>query len=88
MVALGKTAPENARAIDPDPENCQKAAPRPGFETGREVGPAAGRSGGTVLAEETLAGTTRQGQHGTVAQVPLGTDRSAGLVTVVAGARW
>ena len=87
MVALGKTAPENARAIDPDPENCQKAAPRAGFETGREVGPAAGRSGGTVLAEETLAGTTRQGQLATLA--PLGSDHSAaGQVILVAAARW
>ena len=87
MVALGKTAPENARAIDPDPENCQKAAPRPGFETGREVGPAAGRSGGTVLAEETLAGTTRQGQLATLP--PPGSGRSAaGQVVLVSVARW
>ena len=81
-------APGNARAIAPDPENGEKAAPVSGFEIVREVGPADDRWGGTVLAEETLAGTTRQGQHGTVAQVPLGTDRSAGLVIVVAGARW
>ena len=88
IAAPRKAAPRNARAVAADPENGEKAAPVSGFEIVREVGPADDRWGGTVLAGETLAGTTRQGQHGTVAQVPLGTDRSAGLVIVVAGARW
>ena len=64
-VAPGKTVPPgNAHAIPPDPENGQKAAPVSGFEIVREVGQAADRSGGTVLAEETLAGTPGQGQPG------------------------
>ena len=87
MAALGKTAPGNARAIAPDPENGQKAAPVSGFEIVREVGPADDRWGGTVLAGEILAGTTRQGQLATVA--PLGSDHSAaGQVILVAAARW
>ena len=88
MAALGKTAPENGRAIARrDPENGQKAAPVSGFEIVREVGPADDRWGGTVLAGEILAGTARQGQLATVA--PLGSDHSAaGQVILVAAARW
>ena len=88
MAALGKTAPENGRAIARrDPENGQKAAPVSGFEIVREVGRADDRWGGTVLAGEILAGTARQGQLATVA--PLGSDHSAaGQVILVAAARW
>ena len=82
MAALG-----NGRAIAPDPENGEKAAPVSGFEIAREVGPADARWGGTVLAEETLGGTTRQGQLATLA--PLGSDHSAaGQVIPVSAARW
>ena len=89
MAALGKTAPGNARAIAPDPENGQKAAPVSGFEIVREVGPA-DRSGGTVLAVETLAGTPDQGQPATVGQAhPLGSDHAAaGRAILVFGAQW
>ena len=90
MAALGKTAPENGRAIARrDPENGQKAAPVSGFEIVREVGPA-DRSGGTVLAVETLAGTPDQGQPATVGQVhPLGSDHAAvGRTILVFGAQW
>ena len=87
MAALGKSALGNARAIAPDPENGEKAAPVSGFEIAREVGPADARWGGTVLAEETLGGTTRQGQLATLA--PLGSDHSAaGQVIPVSAARW
>ena len=90
MAALGKTAPENGRAIARrDPENGQKAAPVSGFEIVREVGPA-DRSGGTVLAVETLAGTPGQGQLATVGQAhPLGSDHAAaGQAILVFGAQW
>ena len=80
-------APRNARAVAADPENGEKAAPVSGFETVREVGPADDRWGGTVLAEETLAGTTRQGQLATLP--PPGSGRSAaGQVVLVSAARW
>ena len=80
-------APRNARPIAADPENGQKAAPVSGFEIVREVGPADARWGGTVLAGETLAGTTRQGQLATLP--PLGSGRSAaGQVVLVSAARW
>ena len=80
-------APRNARAVAADPENGEKAAPVSGFEIVREVGPADDRWGGTVLAGETLAGTTRQGQLATLN--PPGSGRSAaGQVVLVSAARW
>ena len=90
MAALGKIAPENGCAsARRDPENGQKAAPVSGFEIVREVGPA-DRSGGTVLAVETLAGTPDQGQLATVGQAhPLGSDHAVvGQAVLVFGAQW
>lgn len=74
-----KTAPRNGRAIAPDPENGEKAAPVSGFEIVREVGQTpADRWAGTVLA-----GTARQGH------LPLGSDHSAaGQVILVVAAQW
>ena len=87
IAAPRKAAPRNARAVAADPENGEKAAPVSGFEIVREVGPADDRWGGTVLAGETLAGTTRQGQLATLP--PPGSDRSAaGQVVLVSAARW
>ena len=79
-----KVAPRNGRAIAPDPENGEKAAPVSGFEIVREVGQTpADRWAGTVLAGETLAGTARQGR------LPLGSDHSAaGQVILAVAARW
>ena len=92
MAALGKTAPDNGRAsARRDPENGQKAAPASGFEIVREVGQPAERSGGTVLAVETLAGTPGQGHPpATVGQAhPLGSGHAAvGQVILVFAALW
>ena len=88
IAAPRKTAPGNARAVAADPENGEKAAPVSGFEIVREVGPA-DRSGGTVLAVETLAGTPDQGQPATVGPAhPLGSDHAAvGQAILVFGAQ-